>query len=131
MKNKKQPNKYELKKDRFAKVRGGPSGLLVIRCSECQHPVLLYQKDGPGHLLRMYLDKIHAPDDLANLKHVATSRSDLKELYCPNDRELLAVPMVYKPENRLALRIIRGSIHTEKSEGWFPPLEKVVASKSQ
>ena len=121
MKNEKQPNKYELKKDRFTKARGGPSELLVIRCSKCQHPTLLYQKDGSGRLLRMYLDKIHAPDNFADLKHVATSKSDLKGLHCPNDQELLAVPMVYKPEKRLALRIIRGSIHMEESEGWFPP----------
>ena len=39
-------------------------------------PDLLYQKDGSGRLLRIYLDKIHAPDDFANLKHVAASKSD-------------------------------------------------------
>ena len=82
----------------------------------------MHQKDGSGRLLRMYLDKIHAPDDFANLKHTVASKSDLKGLYCPNNQELLVVPMVHKPENRLALRIIRGSIHKEESKGWFPPL---------
>ena len=124
MKHRKAPNKYELKKDRFTKARDGSSELLVIRCAKCQHPTLLYQKDGSGRLLRMYLDRIHAPEDFANLKHTAVSKSDLKGLRCPNDQELLAVPMVYKPERRLALRIIRGSIHMEGSEGWFPPIEE-------
>ena len=124
MRHEKEPNKYDLKKDRFTKARGGSSELLVIRCAKCQHPTLLYQKDGSGRLLRMYLDRIHAPEDFADLKHTATSKSDLEGLRCPNDQELLAVPMVYKPENRLALRIIRGSIHKEESEGWFPPLEE-------
>ena len=103
---------------------------MVIRCSKCQHPTLLYQKDGSGRLLRMYLDKIHAPDDFADLKHVATSKSDLKGLHCPNDQELLAVPMLYKPENRLALRIIRGSIHMEKVKVGSLLSEKIVRSES-
>ena len=118
----KEPRKYELKKDRFTRARGGSSKLMAIRCAKCQHPALLYQKDGSGNLLRIYLDRIRAPEDLAGLNQAATSKSDLKGLRCPNDQELLAIPMAYKPENRLALRVIRGSVHAEKSEGWFPPL---------
>ena len=72
----------------------------------------------------MYLDKIHAPKDFANLQYIVDSKSNLQGLHCPNDQELLTVPMIYKPENRLALRIIRGSIHTEKSQGWFPHQER-------
>ena len=121
---KKESRKYELKKDRFTRARGGSSELLLICCAKCRHPILLYQKDGSGRLRRIYLDKIRAPEDFADLKHTVASKSDLEGLRCPNDQELLAVPMVYKPEGRLALRIIRGSIRMEGSEGWFPPIEK-------
>lgn len=35
-------------------------------------------------------------------------------LRCPNCNELLAVPMVYEKENRLAYRIINNSITIQK-----------------
>ena len=50
-----------LKSDKFKKARGGPSMLLEIFCSACKAKVCLYQKDGPGLLKRMYLDRISDP----------------------------------------------------------------------
>lgn len=120
-----EPRKFKLHKDKFTKARGGTSKFLIIRCTNCGNAVLLYQKDGPGQLFRLYLDKIHAPESFSSLKHTATSKSTLGGLHCTKCKELLAVPMVYIPENRLALRIIRGSVKAEKSEGIYPPTKNV------
>lgn len=114
------PKKYKLKKDKFTKARGGSSKFMLIRCAKCGHAVLLYQKDGSGRLLRMYLDKIHAPAELAGLATTVVSKSDMSGLHCPECGELMAVPMVYAPENRLAFRIIRGAVQVDKSDGTFP-----------
>ena len=54
-----------------------------------------------------------------------------ERLQSPNQGELLAVPMEYLPEKRLAFRIIRGSIHMEKNEGYFPPIDDSKQEKNQ
>ena len=36
-------------------------------------PGLVVSKDGSGNLLRIYLDRIRAPEDLAGLNQAATS----------------------------------------------------------
>lgn len=116
--------KYQLKKDKYTKARGGFSQFLIVRCAACNHAVLLYQKDGPGGLFRLYLDKIHAPENLANLSRQVNNKASLSALYCPKCNELLAVPMVYLPENRLAFNLVRGKVKKEKNNGFFPPPEE-------
>jgi hypothetical protein len=56
--------------------------------------VCTYQKDSPGNLRRMYIDRIIAPK-------VSISRKDLS---CSNGH-LLGVKIVYEKENRLAFRL--------------------------
>ena len=116
----KESGKYKIKKDKFTKARGGSSKFLIILCASCEHQVLLYQKDGPGRLLRIYLDKIIAPEEFSTLQNTTYKKSEIQGLHCPNCGELLAVPMIYTPENRLALRVIRGKTQIEKSDGLFP-----------
>ena len=53
--------KFQFKSDKYRKKRGGHSRFLHIFCESCEKPILLYQKDGPGQLKRMYLDRIHFP----------------------------------------------------------------------
>lgn len=48
--------------DEYREARGGDSTLLLLSCSACAAELCLYQKDGPGPLLRCYLNRIH-PDD--------------------------------------------------------------------
>jgi hypothetical protein len=91
----------------------------------------LYQKDGPGGLFRLYLDKIHAPEDLASLTYQVNDKSGLSGLHCPKCSELLAVPMVYLPENRLAFNLVRGKFRKEKSNGLFPPPQDDKAKESE
>ena len=50
--------KIEFKQDKYKKDRGGYSRLLEIKCQKCDNIVALYQKDGPGLLKRLYIDRI-------------------------------------------------------------------------
>ncbi len=112
---------YKLKKDGYARERGGGSEFLDIYCSFCQSHIALYQKDGSGSLLRMYLDRIFEPKNLSNLQD-SFNKSSLPNLRCFSCDNLIAVPMVYKLENRLAFRLIRGSFFKRKSDGTYPPI---------
>ncbi len=80
--------------DKFKKDRGGYSRLLRITCEKCGEFICLYQKDGPGHLRRMYSDRIHEP----------TVSNTTKNLSCPNGH-ILGSKIVYEKENRPAFRL--------------------------
>lgn len=80
--------------DRFKKNRGGYSRLLKITCEKCGELICLYQKDGPGHLRRMYIDRMHEP----------TVSIGGKNLSCLNDH-VLGVKIVYEKEDRPAFRL--------------------------
>lgn len=78
-------NKIKFKNDKYKKARGGYSRLLDISCEHCQTHLFYYQKDGPGLLKRMYLDRI------------IDSNMDIKNnLVCPSCNELLATAIVYE-----------------------------------
>lgn len=111
--------KHTLKKDRYAKVRGGSSHFLNIYCAKCNQHIALYQKDGPGSLLRMYLDRILEPESLLSiLKNRQEIATDLK---CSNCGLLMGTPMIFERENRPAFRLIRGSFVKKRSDGTYPP----------
>lgn len=90
--------KTVLKKDKYRRARGGHSRLLDLSCSKCGTHVAYYQKDGPGILKRMYVDRI------------IDSKVSQKNLECPKCKELLGVSMIYKKENRPAIRLFEGSV---------------------
>lgn len=115
------PEKYTLKKDRYVKVRGGNSRFLDIFCGTCNGHVVLYQKDGSGALLRMYLNRIFAPSELAALQHNGGEKKDMANLQCLKCHTLIGVPMVYELENRLAFRMVHGSFIKKRSNGVYPP----------
>jgi len=89
----------KLKSDKYKKARGGSSKLLQISCAECGEIICDYQKDGPGSLKRMYLDRISNPN-------VSISEKSLK---C-SQGHLLGVAIIYKKENRPAFRLIIESV---------------------
>ncbi len=89
----------KLKNDKFKKNRGGYSRLLNISCESCGTYICLYQKDGPGNLRRMYLDRIDE-------EKVALTN---KSLNCPKGH-LLGVKIIYKKENRPAFRLFADSV---------------------
>jgi ribosomal protein S27E len=94
---------FKLKKDKFKSSRGGNSRILDIHCRKCDHIVAIYQKDGPGNLRRMYLDRILSPDELFNLQNL--NLKDIPELRCKECGQILGSPYVYEKENRLAFRL--------------------------
>ena len=113
---------FRLKKDRFSKTRGGTSQFLNIFCSQCRTWILLYQKDGPGQLLRLYLDRIHAPENLAALQDLYTVHTvnSVLPLKCPSCGALIAVAMIYDQEHRIAYRLIHGTFIKQRSDGTTP-----------
>jgi len=84
----------KFKNDRYKKNRGGYSRLLKIFCQKCGSLVCLYQKDGPGNLLRMYIDRII--DSKVSVSN--------KALSCAKGH-LLGVKIIYEKENRPAFRL--------------------------
>ena len=92
--------KIKFKNDKYKKIRGGYSRLLDIFCEHCGKHLFYYQKDGPGILKRMYIDRIFEPGN-TKLDRVLT---------CPNCKRTLAVPIIYEKENRPALRPFVGVI---------------------
>lgn len=103
-----------IKKDRYCKSRGGFAYFLHILCAGCTTEVLVYQKDGCGYLHRMYVDRITAPKELVEEQKKITQKSEMKGLFCPACGQLLATPMVYAKENRLAYNVIDGKIIKRK-----------------
>lgn len=90
----------KLKSDRFKKARGGASRLLHLACQACGTDVMRYQKDGPGALKRLYLDRI------VDASPVIASDN----FVCKNCGQILGVPMTYEKENRAAIRLIPGAL---------------------
>ena len=87
------------KSDKYKKVRGGYSRLLDISCQKCGEHICLYQKDGPGNLRRMYIDRIIDPK-------VSVSKKDLS---CPKGH-LIGVKIIYDKEKRPAFRLFVDSV---------------------
>jgi hypothetical protein len=98
----------QLKQDKYKRARGGHSRLLEIACSQCNTHICYYQKDGPGILKRMYLDRIHGP------------RTTSSQLVCSKCKSLLGVKYTYAKEKRLAYRLFVGAIS-----------KKIISAKSQ
>lgn len=94
---------YALKNDQYRRARGGRAVLFDIFCSSCKRPLLVYQKDGPGRLLRCYLNRIFDPPELAQLqlsRQIQEPR-DLHALRCPGCSQLIGMPSRYL-DGRLA-----------------------------
>ncbi len=84
--------------DRYKKARGGWSRFLDICCENCGKHICYYQKDGPGHLKRMYFDRMQG-FDIAD-----------DTLICPQCKETLGTKIIYKKEDRQAYRLFVGSV---------------------
>ncbi|MEK7212972.1 MAG: hypothetical protein AAB678_00845 [Patescibacteria group bacterium] len=89
----------KFKNDKFKKSRGGYSRWLLISCAKCKTSLLRYQKDGPGILKRLYLDRISdiEPKQKSNL-------------VCNKCKTIIGVPIIYEKEKRRAFRLFVGAI---------------------
>lgn len=85
--------------DSYKLKRGGYSRLYKIFCQNCDSEICLYQKDGPGNLRRMYLDRI------LDAK-VSTKRN---ELICEKGH-VVGSKIIYEKENRQAFRLFVDSV---------------------
>jgi ribosomal protein S27E len=97
--------KLKLKRDKYKHARIGNSRLYDIICGKCGHKILVYQKDGPGDLLRLYLDRIVEPKRFADLADLAIKEIDY--LKCQQCQNLIASPYIYKKEKRKAFRLFK------------------------
>ena len=102
--------KFEFKNDKYRRARGGSAALLELNCSSCASGVAYYQKDGPGNLVRCYLNRFVYPKWLSDLHRDTdiNKPSDLSPLRCPRCSSIIGVPMHYK-DGRLAYRLISGT----------------------
>ena len=98
--------KLAFKSDRFKKNRGGYSRWLSLSCEKCKTQLMIYQKDGPGIIKRLYLDRIVAPGNLAG-----------KNLICKRCKTVLGIQIVYQKENRPAYRLFAGAIEKKIVKG--------------
>ena|SRR3989344_3024983 len=91
--------KVSFKNDKFKKIRGGYSRWLLISCEKCSTPQLIYQKDGPGLLKRLYFDRITIPQ-----------LPSKKNLICKKCKTILGIPIIYHKEKRGAHRLFSGAV---------------------
>ena len=102
---------FKFKKDKYKKARGNKSKLLNIYCDSCDAFILTYQKDGPGQLKRLYLDRIFHPKNLTNLDKQPLNK--IQNLVCSNCKGPIATPYIYKKENRKAFRLYQSAVNKE------------------
>lgn len=101
---------FNFKKDKYRKNRGDYSRFLHIFCDSCEKPLFLYQKDGPGDLKRMYLDRILAPK-------VFFKKGDFA---CPHCSKVRGTFFIYEKEKREAIRLYQGAIKKKIGKGIYP-----------
>ena len=99
---------FSLQRDKYKSARGGYSRLLNVCCRKCESVVLVYQKDGPGNLRRLYLDRIFAPNNLVGLQTL--NIKDVPVLKCKKCSEILGTPYIYIKEKRKAFRLYQDSV---------------------
>lgn len=86
------------KKDKYLKSRGGTFKIYKIYCKDCGAFLFHYQKDGPGILKRLYLDRIDQSKDL----HLKGK--------CHQCKKNFGVAYIYEKENRPAIRLFVGAV---------------------
>ncbi len=72
-----------------------------------------YQKDGPGPLLRCYLDRIHHPEFLEKRQYGEFNKQVALQLICEACKEVIGVPIVYEKEDRPAYHMRPGFFSTK------------------
>jgi len=98
----------KFKSDQYRKARGGYSRFLSVNCEHCGHKVLVYQKDGPGELRRLYMDRIFSPEKMIGLQNKSLEKTS--DLICPNCKRILGIPYIYEKEKRKAFRLFVGAV---------------------
>ncbi len=100
--------RIKLKNDKYKKVRGGYSRLLDVSCARCGQHLCFYQKNGPGLLKRMYLDRIYKSDKYSGLENRPLKL--IPNLVCDDCGQIIGIPYIYEKEDRLASRLFVGGV---------------------
>lgn len=87
--------------DKYRKKRGGYARILDIACAKCDGLICRYQKDGPGHLKRIYIDRILEP--------IVVWSRDAK-LTCGGCGKWVGIGDVYKIEKRNCFTLMQGAV---------------------
>jgi len=90
---------YTFKKDEYSKARNSYSRIINVLCRKCKQVVLVYQKDGPGNLRRLYFDRIYDPKALTHLEKNKINEVSTLKCKCG---VILGTPYIYTKENRKA-----------------------------
>ena len=106
--------KIKFKNDSYTKRRGTPV-MLTISCALCNTCLMHYQKDGPGPLLRCYLDRIHEPETLNSRQYLPFDKKTFPQLLCDSCCNLIGFPIIYEKENRPAYHMKPGSFSHRKT----------------
>jgi hypothetical protein len=99
---------FSFKKDKYKSSRGGHSRLLNVCCRKCESVAVVYQKDGPGNLRRLYLDRIFEPAKMTNLQN--NNIKNIPVLKCEKCLEVLGTPYIYLKEKRKAFRLYQDAV---------------------
>lgn len=105
--------RFKFKSDSYAKSRGSPV-MLMLSCAQCNNYVMMYQKDGPGPLVRCYLDRIHHPDFLMQRQDEPFDKKMAPKLECPSCQVVIGSPIIYEKENRPAYHLRPGFFSHKK-----------------
>jgi hypothetical protein len=101
---------YNFIYDKYTASRGEPK-MLRIFCNSCDKYIMDYQKDGPGRLLRCYLDRIHKPTTLHERQFEQFSVKNFPALKCPKCSKSIGYPMIYERENRPAYAMVNNRFY--------------------
>lgn len=105
--------KFKFKNNSHTRNRGAPA-MLCIFCVTCNTFLMCYQKDGPGPLLRCYLDRIHFPEDLNKRQCEKFCKSTAPKLECKSCHTVIGVPILYEKEDRPAYHMRPGLFFIKK-----------------
>jgi hypothetical protein len=107
-----------LRQDAYRAERGGAASLVLVSCNRCRCELFLYQKDGPGPLLRCYLNRIGAAAHTVIVAVDAGSIEEIADLTCPGCAATVGTPSRYR-DGRLAHELLPDavSVETLRSEG--------------
>lgn len=97
-------------KDRAYRRRGGSAEWLLLDCVSCKSNLAFYQKDGPGNILRLYLDRISDSD--GDRPYKQTPFNQVRNLGCYACNALIGVPLLYDkdPQPRPAIRLVQPGV---------------------
>jgi hypothetical protein len=93
----------KIKRDKYLKARGGTYKIYEILCEGCGKRLYRYQKDGKGHIYRLYIDRIIGKKEQQDVV------ADKKLITCSCGK-MIGYKYVYRKETRAAIKLFAGSI---------------------